>query len=244
MSAMKDLAFCSTTDVSTARWAGCWSHLQATRINGSWDLDKTPAAGQSACGAHRRSWRQGQGCGLTQHFRDIDKAVLARDIINRDCAVNARRGQIMDRVGPPDGVAVANVHVVDGHLEEAHHVGHAVDCPLARAVAGGGRVWQAEGAADEGRLSCGMGADDGNVDVVHGGGRVAGGRLEAGRSAFRPGGGLAARLTPVEGSEGTSPAGWRCLRWVGERGPSVSEDESRLLPEASSWVAAAGGGKW
>lgn len=57
--------------------------------------------------------------------------------------------------------------------------------------------------------------------------------------------GQGAGRTPVEGSEGTSvAAAWRCLTCVGESGPSVSEDESTLLSEASSLVDSMGMGKW
>ncbi len=152
----------------------------------------------------------------------------------------------MDCVGPLDEASIANLYVFEEQFEEAHNVGNAVNGPFSRAVVGGRGIRQAERPPYKGGLAYAGGANDGNVDGLHGGGSVAVGGLEGTESAFyvdrRP---RSRRgLTPEDESDSTSPVGWRYLLCVGDSGPSVSEDESRLCSEVSSLAASTGWGKW
>ena len=75
------------------------------------------------------------------------------DVVEGDGGMHAWCRKVVHRLGPFDDAAVAHVHVAKGHFEEAHHVGGAVDCHAPRAIGRRRGFWQAEGAADEGRLA-------------------------------------------------------------------------------------------
>ncbi len=78
---------------------------------------------------------------------------MVSDVVQGDGGVDARRRRVVRRLWPFDDIAVAYMHVVEGHVEERHHVGYAVNCHAPRAMGRRRRVGQAESAADEGRLA-------------------------------------------------------------------------------------------
>lgn len=180
---------------------------------------------------------------LTQHVWYPFEAVLTRDIVNSYSAVDSGRAQVFAHLGPFDCILLPNLHLIQCHLQEAYNIVAAVDVHFTGAYGGGAHVREVQGAANKGGSSGAAVTQHGNVDILHGRGRVAVARLESPRSVLQRGGVLDEKqLTATEGAGerglgrvSAGGPGRRVLMCVGERGPSVSEDESAELDE--TWSA-------